>query len=156
MDPAAALPGSYTLRMSVDSGPYSGVVAGQSSMVLPARSLDAVRVRRGGEVEITVKFDAPTTAPTVTLREVLPAGFSVVRWKSSPPVAGRDYDGHAGWTWNRTGTSRFHPGQTIEVTYRVRVAATVEPGTYPLSGTVTDNQYGVRIVAGPAAIAVDP
>ncbi|HSW10839.1 MAG TPA: S8 family serine peptidase [Bacillota bacterium] len=156
IDPGTVLPGSYTLRMTADSGPYSGVVAGRSSMVLPARSTDAVRVRRGGEVEITVKFDAPTTAPSVTLREILPAGFSVVRWKSSPPVVGRDYDGHAGWTWNRTGTSRFSPGETIEVTYRVRVAATVEPGPYPLSGTVTDAQHGARVVAGPGVIVVDP
>ena len=156
IDPATVLPGSYTLRMTVDSGPYSGVVAGQNSMVLPARSADAVRVRRGGEVEITVKFDAPTDAPSVTLREILPAGFSVVGWKSSPRVVGRDYDGRAGWTWNRTGTSRFSPGETIEVTYRVRVAATVEPGPYPLGGTVTDAQRGVRVVAGSGVIVVEP
>jgi subtilisin family serine protease len=145
---ARVLPGEYGLRLQSDTGPYGGVLQATAKLMLPARSLSRTLVMPNDTFDVTLVFDAGA-AGQMTLAETLPAGFTITKQSSAPNAT---FAGGT-WTWRDSGKGAYKPGQTVRVTYTVRVGASVAAGTYGLSGVVTQGGAG-RVVAGPAAVTV--
>lgn len=142
------LTGDYGLLLQADTGPYMGQLQAQAKLMLPARSLSRTMVMPGDTFDVTVVFDAGQSGQ-MSLSESLPAGFTITK-QSSQPVAA--FSGST-WTWQPSGKNSYRAGQTIRVTYTVRVGPDVAAGTYNLTGTV--GQSGAsRMVAGPQSIQV--
>lgn len=144
LDAATVLVGSYGLAMQADTGPYMGMLQDAATLVLPARSLSRTLVMAGDTFQVTVEFDAGQSGE-IALTESLPAGFSITKQSAKPNAR---FSGST-WTWR----SGYRPGDTVRVTYTVRVGNDVAPGTYSLTGTVTQGGVG-RLVAGPQQIQV--
>lgn len=155
MEPDPILPGPYRHMMELNTGPYSGNISGEASMVLPAQQFTTETVTPGDDFQVTVHFDAPQEAlDAVSLSAQLPEGFTVVDWSSSPNVVKKDYDDGT-WTWNKKGRSHYKPGQLIEITYTVKVDKNLQAGEYHISGKIIDHATDIeRAVAGQKTINI--
>jgi subtilisin family serine protease len=147
-EPARVLPGEYGLRLQSDTGPYGGVLQAAAKLMLPARSLSRTVLMPNDTFDVTVVFDAGTSGQ-MSLAETLPPGFTVTRQSSTPNAT---FAGGT-WTWQASGKGAYKPGQTVRVTYTVKVGASVAAGTYSLAGAVTQGG-AARAVAGPGAVSV--
>ena len=142
------LTGEYGLLLQADTGPYMGQLDAQAKLMLPARSLSRSMVMPGDTFDVTVVFDAGHSGP-MSLTESLPAGFTVMKQSSQPGGA----FGGATWTWQASGKNGYRAGQTVRVTYTVRVGPDAAAGSYALTGRV-EQSGASRLVAGPQMIQV--
>lgn len=145
---ARVLPGEYGLRLQSDTGPYSGELQASSKLMLPARSLSRTVLMPNDTFDVTVVFDVGS-AGEMTLAESLPPGFTITKQSSAPNAT---YQAGT-WTWRESGKGAYKPGQTVRVTYTVKVGAEVAAGVYNLAGTVTQGG-AARVIAGPGAVSV--
>lgn len=147
-DMAQVMSGEYRLALRSDTGPYMGTLQAGASLMLPARSLSRTLLMPGDTFDVTVVFDAGQAGEMV-LTESLPAGWSIIKQSALPNAV---FSGGT-WTWRTSGKNAYRPGQTVRVTYTVRVDANAAAGTFTLAGAV--GQSGTsRAVAGPQTVTV--
>lgn len=147
-DTAQVLTGEYRLALQSDTGPYMGTLQANASLLLPARALSRTLLMPGDTFDVTVVFDAGQTGD-LTLTESLPAGWSITKQSSLPNGS---FSANT-WTWRPSGKNSYRPGQTMRVTYTVKVDPNAAAGTYALMGTVGQGGSG-RLVAGPQSVTV--
>jgi subtilisin family serine protease len=147
-DTAQVMTGEYRLALQSDTGPYMGMLQANATLLLPARSFSRTLLMPGDTFEVTVVLDAGQ-AGALTLTESLPAGWSITKQSALPSGT---FSGST-WTWSTSGKGAYRPGQTVRVTYTVRVGPNAAAGTYALTGAVGQNG-GSRLVAGPQSVTV--
>lgn len=148
METAQVRTGQYGLALEADTGPYMGLLRKTATLQLPARALSRTLLMPGDSFDVTVEFDAGS-AGEMTLAEQLPPGFQIIKQSSLPVAQYRD----AIWTWQPTGRNAYRSGQTVRVTYTVRIGADAAAGTYALTGAVLQGSSS-RLVAGPQSVQV--
>ncbi len=126
----------------------------------PMRAFAQESQSRGRTFDVTISFIAPSPASsTLFVNEgkdgaewFIPddyAKFSVVSFSGSP--APSNYNGKASWLWQPPYTA----GQTITLSYRVRVDPSVPDGVYRVNGTVgTGTPLTSVTIGGKVAISV--